>query len=252
MELISFAATDIGRKRKTNEDSYLANDDLAMYVVADGMGGHAAGEVASSEAIDAISSLTTSERDLIEDFKAGRIDVDEGIRKISRCVESAIQSAAYMVHGLAQIDEQKSGMGTTISALMIVGDYGLTGQVGDSRVYYIRNRQAVQLTEDHTLINWQLKEGLLTPEQAAVAKHRNVVTRAVGSRDYVQVDVRNFPVHSGDQFMLCSDGLYEYITPHEIAAVLEHEPESAVRHLIEMALSRGGKDNATSIVVRIK
>lgn len=251
MDIISYASTDIGRRRNTNEDSYFIDDSLSLYVVADGMGGHAAGEVASSEAIDAITSLIFNEKKMIEDFKHGEIDVDDGLRKISRCIESSIQSAAYMVHGIAEIDQQKSGMGTTISALMIVGNYGLTGQVGDSRVYYIRSNQAVQLTEDHTLINWQLKEGLITFEQASVAKHRNIVTRAVGSKDYVQVDVQSFPVHSGDQFMLCSDGLYEYLSPNDIAAILEHEPEQASRSLVEVALSRGGKDNVTVIVVKI-
>ncbi|MFH1437010.1 MAG: protein phosphatase 2C domain-containing protein [Pseudomonadota bacterium] len=251
MDIISFGATDIGRKRTTNEDSYLVDDSLGLYVVADGMGGHAAGEVASSEAIDAIASLVTNERKLIEDFKKGGIDVDAGLGRLSRCLESAIQSAAYLVHSIAEIDEDKIGMGTTISALLIVGEHGLTGQVGDSRVYYVRKKQTVQLTEDHTLINWQLKEGLITPEQASVAKNRNVVTRAVGSKDYVQVDVQSFPVHPEDKFMLCSDGLYEYINDIEIAAVLDHDPEPAVRHLVELALNRGGKDNVTSIVVEI-
>jgi serine/threonine protein phosphatase PrpC len=251
MDVISYGATDVGKRRKSNEDSYFLDDRLGLYVVADGMGGHAAGEVASSEAIDAITSLVYNERKLIEEFKQGEVDVDEGLRKMSRCIESSIQSAAYLVHGMAQIDEKKSGMGTTISALLIAGSYGLTGQVGDSRVYYTRSNQTVQLTEDHTLINWQLKEGLITPEQAAVAKHRNVVTRAVGSRDYVQVDVQSFPVHPGDQFMLCSDGLHEYVKPNEIAAILMHDPERAARHLVELAVNRGGKDNATAIVVSI-
>ena len=251
MDIISFGATDIGRKRTTNEDSYLVDDSLGLYVVADGMGGHAAGEVASAEAIDAIVSLITNERKLIEDFKQGEIDVDAGLGRLSRCLESAIQSAAYLVHSIAEIDEDKIGMGTTISALLIVGEHGLTGQVGDSRVYYVRKKQTVQLTEDHTLINWQLKEGLITPEQASVAKNRNVVTRAVGSKDYVQVDVQSFPVHLEDKFMLCSDGLYEYINDTEIAAVLDNDPEPAVRHLVELALNRGGKDNVTSIVVEI-
>lgn len=251
MRQLSFAATDIGKKRRTNEDSYFVDDDMSLYIVADGMGGHAAGEVASSEAIDAITSVFYREKKLVEEFKQGRIDVDEGLIRISRCIESSIQNAAYLLHGMAEIDEEKSGMGTTISTLVIVGNHGLTGQVGDSRVYYVRHNQAMQMTEDHTLVNWQLKEGLITPEQAAVAKHRNVVTRAVGSKDYVQVDIQSFPVQAGDQFMLCSDGLYEYLNLAEIAAVLQHEPEQAVRHFLELALERGGKDNITSIVVKV-
>lgn len=251
MKIESFGATDIGCKRKRNEDSYFLNDEIGLYVVADGMGGHAAGEVASNEAVDAISLHITNERALIEEFKSGKINYDEGLKKISRCLESAIQNAAYVVHGIAQTDEEKFGMGTTISALLIAGSYGLTGQVGDSRVYYVRNGQCVQLTEDHTLINWQLKEGLITPEEASAARHRNVITRAVGSKDYVQVDIRSFPVHPGDQFFLCSDGLHGYVSSSEIGAILENELESAVRQMIEIAIGRGGKDNITAVAVRL-
>ena len=165
--------------------------------------------------------------------------------------ESSIQAAAYMVHSLAEVEIEKMGMGTTISALLVIKDFALTGQVGDSRVYYVRNERAVQLTEDHTLINWQLKEGLITPEEAIKAKNRNVITRAVGSKDYVQVDVQSFPVREGDKFLLCSDGLYEYLNTNEIAAILENDPEDAVITLIDLASNRGGKDNITAVVVSV-
>jgi protein phosphatase len=111
--------------------------------------------------------------------------------------------------------------------------------------------RATQLTEDHTLVNWQLKEGLITPEQAKRARNRNVITRAVGSRDYVQVDIQSFPVQSGDRFMLCSDGLHEYVELEEIGTVLQLEPEAAAKHLIKLANDRGGKDNITNIVVNL-
>lgn len=250
-ELISFGATDIGRRRRTNEDNFYIDDELGLYIVADGMGGHAAGEVASSTSVETVSSVVARERKLIDEIRRNNQHDEESLRRLSRLFESSIQAAAYMVHSLAEVEVEKMGMGTTISALLVIKDFALTGQVGDSRIYYIRNERAVQLTEDHTLINWQLKEKLITAEEAARAKNRNVITRAVGSKDYVQVDIQSFPVMNGDKFLLCSDGLYEYINMNEIAAILNNEPEEAVMSLIDLASNRGGKDNITAVVVSV-
>ncbi len=246
-----FGATDIGQRRKLNEDTLLIDDDLGLFVVADGMGGHAAGEVASAESVEAILSMFANDKPLIRRIQQNDPPSDKDLQKLSRLLESSIQFACYHVHGLAEVDTSKEGMGTTISALVIAGSVGLTGQVGDSRVYYMHDGRATQLTEDHTLVNWQLKEGLITKAQAKRARNRNVITRAVGSRDYVQVDIQSFPVQPGDRFMLCSDGLHEYIELEEIATVLELEPEAACKHLIKIANERGGKDNITNIVVNL-
>jgi protein phosphatase len=252
LPMLYHGCTDIGRRRKLNEDSLLIDAPLGLFVVADGMGGHAAGEVASAESLEAISSMFHNDSSLVERIAGSDAPPENDLSKLSRLLESSIQFACYHVHGIAEADISKEGMGTTISALVLAGKVGMTGQVGDSRVYYVRGGKAHQLTEDHTLVNWQLKEGLITPEQARRARNRNVITRAVGSRDYVQVDLQLFPVQQGDQFMLCSDGLHEYVELEEIPEVLSGgDPERASKRLVATANERGGKDNITSIVIHV-
>jgi protein phosphatase len=142
-------------------------------------------------------------------------------------------------------------MGTTISALLLAADHGVVGQVGDTRIYSIRGRKEQQLTEDHTLINWQIREGILTPEQAKYAPHKNVITRAVGNKDYVQVDTQIISVKKGDKFLICSDGLHGYLRKGEISKILKKGPEEACNELIHLANERGGKDNITALVVEV-
>jgi protein phosphatase len=246
----SFAATDIGRRRQLNEDSYLRNDELGLYVVADGMGGHAAGEVASRESVDAILSMVSGGVETIARFDAHPDGIDEA-RNLSRLLESAVQSAAFLVFGLAQQSPSRHGMGTTISALLVAEGFGVTAQVGDSRVYCVREGDVVQMTDDHTLVNWQVKQGLLTLAEARAIKDHNVITRAVGSHEYVQVDTQIFPVKPGDRFMLCSDGLHGYLKHTEIPKVMELDLERAARRFVAMANERGGKDNITAVVVDV-
>src|SRR5580692_4925822 len=187
--------TDLGRKRSTNEDAFFLDDELGLYVVADGMGGHAAGEVASREAVDTLYGMVKRGigglHELVEPLD------ESDARAACRLLESAVQAATYFVYSIAEIDRAKTGMGTTISAMLILGDYAVTAQVGDSRIYRIEHGAADQLTEDHTLIAWQLKQGLITPQEAARSPHRNVITRAVGNREYVQVDTQCVPLASG-------------------------------------------------------
>src|SRR5258708_22588034 len=140
-------------------------------------------------------------------------------------------------------------MGTTISALLMLGDYAVTAQVGDSRIYQIRQGVVSQITEDHTLISWQLREGLITPEEARRSPHRNVITRAVGNRDYVEVDTGLLALAAGGRFLLCSDGLQRYLRAEEIGVVTFLGAEAAVHRFIEIANDRGGKDNITAILV---
>jgi protein phosphatase len=162
-----------------------------------------------------------------------------------------VQAATYMVFGLSENNPERRGMGTTLSALFVRGGFALTAQVGDSRVYRMTHGRVEQMTEDHTLIAWQLKRGLITPEEARVSQQKNVITRAVGSRDYVQVDTNYVQVQPGDTFLLCSDGLHGYLEDDELADVLERPPEEATRKLIDLANERGGRDNITCIVVRL-
>ncbi|HET9957016.1 MAG TPA: protein phosphatase 2C domain-containing protein [Polyangiaceae bacterium] len=248
LKMCSYGGTDIGRRRAINEDSYLADDELGLWVVADGMGGHAAGEVASRESVDVIFGMVRRGK---LSLNLGGEPSEEKARAACRVLEGAVQAATYLVFAMAELDRGKAGMGTTISAMMRFGNSVVLAQVGDSRIYRVRERKAQQLTEDHTLIAWQLRQGLITEDEARVSKQRNVITRAVGSRDYVQVDTSVWESNPGDAFLLCSDGLHGYVNLEEIGHALTQGGERAVRSLIGLANSRGGKDNITAVVVEV-
>lgn len=225
----------------------MVDDDLGLWVVADGMGGHAAGEVASQEAIDTIMGMVKRQRHTLDTHAPDR----ETLATACRMLEGAVQAATYMVFAIGELDDSKSGMGTTISAMMGVGRYMVTAQVGDSRIYQIRSTEVVQLTEDHTLVAWQLKQGFITPEEAKRSRHKNVITRAVGNRDYVQVDTGVVEVELGDQYLLCSDGLHGYLRTSEIPEIAASGGEDSVKKFIDLANSRGGKDNITAVLVEV-
>jgi serine/threonine protein phosphatase PrpC len=236
--------THVGRHRKSNEDAYFRDDDLRLWVVADGMGGHAAGEVASSEAVDAIHGMV--KRGLQNPAEA----LDEG--RSQRLLEGAIQSATYMLVAIAEFERDKSGMGTTISAALMVNASLVVGQVGDSRIYQIHGGEVRQITEDHTLIAWQIKQGIISADEAKLSPHRNVITRAVGNRDYVEVDTQVVATQQGDRYLLCSDGLHGYIEdPSEIAEIAAMGGDRAVQRFIDLANERGGRDNITAVLVEI-
>lgn len=246
LELHSHGGSDIGRRRKTNEDAYMCDDALGLWIVADGMGGHAAGEVASTEACDAIWGMVKRGRPAVD---ASAEEVRE--QRAARLLEGAVQSATYMVYAMAELDSGKAGMGTTISAMLRSGKRVLLAQVGDSRIYRVRDGQAEQLTEDHTLVAWQIKQGLISEEDARTSKQRNVITRAVGNRDYVQVDMKWVDLEVGDVFLLCSDGLHGYLNIDEVAGLAATGGNLAVHHFLELANSRGGRDNITAVIVEV-
>jgi PPM family protein phosphatase len=241
--------TDVGRKRESNEDAYFFDDRLGLYIVGDGMGGHAAGEVASQEAVEQVYGMV--KRGIGNLHELADPPVEEDVRAASRLMESAIQAATYMVFSMAEMDRGKTGMGTTISALLVLGDYAITAQVGDSRIYCVRGDGVEQLTEDHTLIAWQIKQGLITPQEAARSPHRNIITRAVGNREYVEVDTRRVPLAAGMRFLLCSDGLHGYLQDEDIPPIVALGETSSVERFIRLANDRGGKDNITAVLVEI-
>ena len=243
--------TDVGRKRPHNEDAYFHDDAMQMYVVADGMGGHAAGEVASWEAVQAVQLMVKSGRDQIDAYLAN--PCEDTIATLRRLVESGIQAATYMVFGIAEQDPEHKGMGTTITAMLVINDIAVIGSVGDSRAYLLRADRAWQVTEDHTLVQLQVKAGLVTPEQAKHSPKGNVITRAVGPREYVQVDTFVVPIQPGDRYLLCSDGLHGYLETHEIAPLLKGTTlEDGCQRLINLANERGGKDNITVTLTEIQ
>ena len=244
-----FGVTDLGRKRSSNEDAFYMDDELGLYVVADGMGGHAAGEVASREAVDTVYGMVKRGIGELHELVSPLSPSDS--RAACRLMESAVQAATYFVYSIAEIDRDKSGMGTTISALLVLGDYAVTAQVGDSRIYLVNDDRVEQLTEDHTLIAWQLKQGLITPQEAARSPHKNVITRAVGNREYVQVDTRCVPIVPSTRLLLCSDGLHGYLRDEDIPSIVGLGGQPAVERFIDLANERGGKDNITAILVEI-
>jgi protein phosphatase len=251
LRLVTIGGSDVGRKRQHNEDAFRVDDSLGLYVVADGVGGHAKGEVASAEAVDQIFAFVRQGRTTIDGY-AAKPD-DPGRKQVNRLLESAVQSACYMVFGMAEMDPSQKGMSTTISSLLITAGHAVTAQVGDSRVYRVREGVAHQLTEDHTLVNYKLKQGLITEAEARTMKGKNVITRAVGHKDYVEVDVRETDARAGDVFLLCSDGLHGYLKDGEVEHVLAEGPrEQAAERFIKLANDRGGKDNITVVLVHVE
>jgi len=237
-------------KREHNEDAYFRTDELQLYVVADGMGGHAAGEVASWEAVEAVHAMVRSGEELIRDYR--QRPTEEGLRRLRRQVESAIQAATYMVFAIAEQDPDRKGMGTTITVMVVVHNVAVIGSVGDSRAYLVRGGRSWQVTEDHTLVQLQLKAGLITPEQARISPRGNVITRAVGPRDYVQVDTYIVPVQARDRYLLCSDGLHGYLDAAEIGPLLASgDLQAGCQRLTDLANDRGGKDNITSVLIEV-
>ena len=252
MQVQAFGVTDVGRKRKHNEDALLADDDLGLYVVADGMGGHAAGEVASAKAVEVIHRVVGEHQALIASYAEDPADFD--LRdKCQHLVEKAVQTACGEIFAMAQESPEKRGMGTTTVVVLRAGPKAIVGHVGDSRVYLLRNGQAHQLTEDHTLVNAQLKQGLITKEEAERAAFANVITRSVGYQESVQVDTLLTDLLPGDRFLLCSDGLSGYVNDDEWGKFLGAADASALpEKLIQLANHRGGKDNITALVVEVE
>jgi serine/threonine protein phosphatase PrpC len=238
--------SDVGRRRPHNEDSLLHDDELSLYIVADGVGGNAKGEVASAESVELVHSWVKRWRKTLNAHVAD--PTPENANVVRRLLESAVQSACYMVFGMGLQDPRQRGMSSTLSSLLVSGSVAFIAQVGDSRVYLTRGGKTSQMTEDHTLVNFRLKLGLITPEEAANSPGKNVITRAVGHQDYVEVDTFDLEIHPGDRFMLCSDGLHGYLLEGEVDSLLAGDREAVTHRLIEMANERGGRDNITVVV----
>ena len=254
MKTLSVGKSDVGRRRAINEDALFRDDEMSFFVVADGVGGHSKGEIASQETIEQLrmwvyGASSMLER-LVELTQAGDSEAHWELRRL---LENGVQSACYMVYGMAQLDPDKQGMSTTCSAMLVRGGYAYAAHVGDSRVYRVRGGHVLQITEDHTLINYKVKHGLMTAEEAETASGKNIITRAVGHKDYVQVDTADVDVAIGDRFLLCSDGLHNYLASDgEVKELLSGDSlDAAVDSAIAMANARGGKDNITAVIVEI-
>jgi len=252
--LTFYAATDVGKKRNHNEDNYLVDRDLGLFVVADGMGGHAAGEVASAIAVRSIHDVIRHERGLLQDRAINGPRSEVSVRQIMGVLELAVQSASQRIHAEAQRDSKKRGMGTTVSLLLLIDSFAYVAHVGDSRIYLLRDGYLHRVTEDHTVANELLRLGMVTPEQLDRIPRKNAITRAVGVYEHAEIDTLTLEVLPNDQFLLCSDGLYGYFdeTGEDLRSYLAAEDgDEVVKRLVDFANDKGGKDNITSLLVRL-
>ena len=253
MKFLAAGQSDKGVSRSNNEDIFCVDEDLRLFIVADGMGGAAAGEVASRMAVEII-------RDYIKRSSAlGGVggdepfvgDYDKRFSNASNRIASGIRLANQAIYEASQSNAGWRGMGTTIAAVMLAGNKMSIAHAGDSRVYLIRASSIVQLTDDHSIVSEQVKSGLLTKEEAEGSEVRNIITRALGSAPSVEVDLDEIDVMDGDRVVLCSDGLTTMVSDNVIlfAVAVSDEPEKTCNALIDIANKNGGKDNITVALV---
>jgi PPM family protein phosphatase len=242
----------VGMKRNHNEDAFLVLSDERLYSVADGMGGHAMGEIASRIAIEELAEFykrTSRDADLTWPFKMDRTRNYEENR-----LATGIKLANARIYEAASSDPNYRGMGTTIVSLHFADDGVYVGHVGDSRAYYLRDGALRQMTEDHSLLNDYLKAKKLTAEEIDAFPHKNVIVRALGRKDSVQVDIERVEPRDGDLFLLCSDGLSGMVNDAELTAAVagSEDLEATCAKLIELANAAGGNDNITCILARYR
>jgi PPM family protein phosphatase len=245
------AQSDVGRKRKGNEDAHFLNDEQRLYVVADGMGGHAAGEVASRVAVDAIAEfveLTGGNQEITWPF-----GLDDTISYEGNRLKTAVRHANTRVIEATRESAEYEGMATTVAAVLVDGDIANLAHVGDSRIYLWNGESIEQLTRDHSWVNEQIENGAISPEQARSHPLRNVVTRALGGRADLVVDIQSRRMEPGNMLLLCSDGLTTMVNDEGIARILresEGDVARATTALVTEANERGGEDNITVVLLK--
>ncbi len=248
MRILCWAQTDVGQKRDHNEDSFLVAADLGLYVVADGMGGHAGGDQASQMAVSVLHDTIRSSG-LRDQPKVASLGEEPAALTVLR---DGARAAGELIFDLAQQNPHLAGMGTTMTALLFHGGRVHLAHVGDSRAYLFRDGRIEQLSEDHSWINEQVKAGLITDEEARHSKFKHIITRSVGFEREVAVDVMSLPVLMGDCYMVCSDGLSNYMENDELGRLLTSNYYGAMPGLLtDIANERGGDDNITVLVVYI-
>jgi len=253
MKIAFKAVSDVGRKRKGNEDSLVANPEQRLFVVADGMGGHAAGEIASKVAVDSINEfvcLTGGDEEVTWPF-----GLDDTISYDGNRLKTAVRFANRKVLEATKEKSEYEGMATTVAAVLVDGASANLGHVGDSRIYLFRGSELLQLTSDHSWVNEQLQNGIISAEQARTHPLRNVVTRALGGKADLQVDMQTHALASGDILLLCSDGLTTMVPDEHIARILSDaagDIEKGADELVAEANARGGEDNITVLLLRFE
>jgi PPM family protein phosphatase len=241
-----FTKTDPGRARENNEDSVAVDEATRLVILADGMGGYNAGEIASGMATAFIKSEMT--RWLVEAGKHAKI------KEIRRALEICVENANRSIFNAASSNPQYSGMGTTLVVGVFQGAKLMLGHIGDSRCYRLRGGDFTQLTRDHSLLQEQIDAGLLTVEQAATSTYKNLVTRALGVDDTVMLELNEYDVEAGDIYLMCSDGLSDMVEDPEIGGILllEQPMDQIAEQLVAVANEHGGRDNISVLLAHVE
>ncbi|HKE15454.1 MAG TPA: protein phosphatase 2C domain-containing protein [Kofleriaceae bacterium] len=243
--------TDVGVIRDHNEDSAYADPDGDFFIVADGMGGHAAGEVASKMAVEAVTEALEGARDEIGNFARG--PTDQGRRSLVSALENAVRQAHQSVFQRGAAETDKQGMGTTLDVVLIAGSEAFVAHVGDSRTYLVRDHRAAQITTDHTVAEVLVIEGKLSIEEAQISPLRTILVNAIGVAPDVGVEMAHVRLRPGDRLLLCSDGLHDYFPLEQEVSdyVSDNDPDEAIFKMVTVAKNRGGHDNITGIVLEV-
>jgi len=249
LTVIARGITDVGRRRDHNEDAYLVDDALGLYVVADGMGGHAGGGTASRLAVETIHAAVRTGRERDPGLLSPVGSVDES--PIPDLLRSAVEEACAVIFRTAQADPELGGMGTTATVVAIDGRAAFVAHVGDSRCYLLREGRIYQVSDDHSLVNEQLKAGAISADEAKHSRFKNIITRSVGFEESVLVDLIGLELQPGDGIVICCDGLSNLVDDAEILDIVGTSPiDDAPARLVALANDRGGDDNITVIVIR--
>ena len=249
IEFSTFGLTDTGMVRDHNEDALLLDEGLGLFAVADGMGGHQGGEIASRMAIEIL-------KDGVSRVLAGGALVgamDRNVSSAANILLSSIRLANLAIFEAAGSNPVWRGMGTTIVALLVSEGRAAIAHVGDSRLYLLRNKKIHQITDDHSMVADQLRKGLISKEEARCSTRKNIITRALGQSADVAIDLHEISLQDGDRLLLCSDGLSGMLLDEEIVALISSRstPQAACRDLVEQANARGGVDNITALLLFI-
>ncbi len=241
-------ATDVGQVRSSNQDSFLVSETEHLFVVADGMGGHAGGEIASSLCIQEIAKFLKQNADALVHVP-GRQHPDP---KIMGVMANSINHASTKIYERALEEPNLRGMGTTATVCKVLEDHAYVAHVGDSRCYLVRCGFIYQVTNDHSLVSEQVRAGIITKEEAEFHHLRNVITRSVGYQEEEDVDTTCLPLEDGDMLLMCSDGLHGKVADKEVSLLVKEHGTAAVNKLIALANERGGDDNISVIILKAK
>ncbi len=244
--------TDVGLQRDHNEDAIASDDSIGFIVLADGMGGYRAGEVASEMAV---LSITAELMEGLANQQSGKIDSALGKQAVAQLIFDAVKSANEVIYSVSQSQPQCAGMGTTLVVGVFTNKKLLVGHIGDSRMYRLRDQVLSQITEDHSLLQEQIKSGLITPEQAKYSVNKNLVTRALGVDTEAELELNEHDVEVGDVYLACSDGLSDLVDDEIIESALNRlmpDINASAKALVQLANENGGEDNISVILIKVK